>query len=417
MGLFTGRSRPSTPRVPDLVPLGDPKAADTARQSAYIGLRRAPRSLLIHGRGAIADCFERGAAAAPVLRTTELVCPSWYLGGFPGCDEIIWSALSGPAGSALAVFCFADSDAEFIAAQLVDRFEGKRLHPPWHFDTGLAGAMVPAAFAEIFAVAEPVPLGALPGLGRLPAPAPPAPPAPSRVTASPATASPLGEDPPVHRRPAFSVDSAGGVTPPGPPSGMPPNPAPPPPNTGHTGRVRLQRGQSEELRDSGPRVSVTIGWRTRPGGVDMDLDASAIVVDGRGKAVSDEHFVFYNNLRSPDGAVVHSGAEHLGAAEDVIGVDLGALAPTVTGIVFAVSIYDSGTRGHTFDRVTDVYVRIADGDGRQLLRYDAPRAASEATTMVFGELYRVDGRWHFRALGRGYPGGLDSLVREYGISV
>lgn len=189
--------------------------------------------------------------------------------------------------------------------------------------------------------------------------------------------------------------------------------------------VRLLRGGNVSLSGRAPNlaaVAVGLGWDVRATvGDDFDLDASALAVGGDQRVPTDQHFVFYNNLRSPDGAIEHTG-DHLtgsGAGDDeVITVDLVALPPTVTNVVFSVSIHDAELRGQTFGQVRNAYIRVVDrATETELARYDLTEDAAEETAVVCGELYRHGAEWKFRAIGRGYASGLAGIARDYGIEV
>ncbi|MGZ6816377.1 MAG: TerD family protein, partial [Mycobacteriaceae bacterium] len=84
-------------------------------------------------------------------------------------------------------------------------------------------------------------------------------------------------------------------------------------------------------------VVVGLGWDVRTTtGVDYDLDASALLCGANGKVLSDDHFVFYNNLTSPDGTVVHTGDNRTGEGEgddEQLNVNLADMAPEVEKIV------------------------------------------------------------------------------------
>ena len=96
--------------------------------------------------------------------------------------------------------------------------------------------------------------------------------------------------------------------------------------------VSLTKGGNVSLTKQAPglnAVSVGLGWDLRTTtGADFDLDASALVLDASGKIITDRHFVFFNNLRTPDGSVVHSGDNTTGAGEgddERLEVDFGAM--------------------------------------------------------------------------------------------
>ncbi|MDJ0358754.1 TerD family protein [Rhodococcus sp. H29-C3] len=189
--------------------------------------------------------------------------------------------------------------------------------------------------------------------------------------------------------------------------------------------VTLSKGGNVSLTKQAPNltaVSVGLGWDVRDTtGGDFDLDASAIGLDSNKKSVDDLFFVFYNNLRSPDGAIEHTGDNRTGEGEgddESIDIDLVALSPKVESIVFPVSIHDADSLGQNFGQVVNAFIRVVDrADNRELARFDLSEDASTETAMVFGELYRRGKEWKFRAIGQGYASGLTGIVRDYGINV
>ncbi|EME99962.1 TerD family protein [Streptomyces mobaraensis NBRC 13819 = DSM 40847] len=189
--------------------------------------------------------------------------------------------------------------------------------------------------------------------------------------------------------------------------------------------VTLAKGGNVSLSKEAPgltAVTVGLGWDVRTTtGADYDLDASALLCDAHGKVPSDQHFVFFNNLRSPEGSVVHSGDNLTGGGDgddEQIQVDLAAVPAEVDKIVFPVSIYDAAQRGQSFGQVRNAFIRVVNrADGRELARYDLTEDASTETAMVFGELYRHDPEWKFRAIGQGYASGLAGIAQDYGVRV
>jgi tellurium resistance protein TerD len=189
--------------------------------------------------------------------------------------------------------------------------------------------------------------------------------------------------------------------------------------------VSLSKGGNVSLTKEAPgltAVTVGLGWDVRSTtGADFDLDASAILAKEDGKVVSDQHFVFFNNLRSPDGSVEHQGDNLTGAGEgddEQIKVNLAGVPPEVSKIVFLVSIYDADTRQQNFGQVRNAFIRVVNQAGEaELTRYDLSEDASTETAMVFGELYRNGAEWKFRAVGQGYASGLAGIARDYGVNV
>ncbi|MGI5168493.1 TerD family protein [Spirillospora sp. CA-253888] len=189
--------------------------------------------------------------------------------------------------------------------------------------------------------------------------------------------------------------------------------------------VSLSKGGNVSLTKQSPgltAVSVGLGWDLRTTtGTDFDLDASAMVLDASGKIITDQHFVFFNNLRTPDGGVEHTGDNKTGVGEgddEVINVNFGALPDTAERVAFAVSVYDADSRGQNFGQVRNAYIRVVNqGDRTEMARYDLSEDASTETAMVFGELYRNGAEWKFRAVGQGYASGLAGIAMDFGVNL
>ncbi|MFD3520201.1 TerD family protein [Streptomyces sp. NPDC058653] len=189
--------------------------------------------------------------------------------------------------------------------------------------------------------------------------------------------------------------------------------------------VSLSKGGNVSLTKEAPgltAVLVGLGWDVRTTtGTDYDLDASALLVNEAGKVGTDQNFVFYNNLRSPDGSVEHTGDNLTGEGEgddEVVKVNLAGVPADVARIVFPVSIHDAQARGHSFGQVRNAFIRVVNQDGGvELARYDLSEEAATETAMVFGELYRSGAEWKFRAVGQGYASGLSGIAADYGVGV
>lgn len=170
------------------------------------------------------------------------------------------------------------------------------------------------------------------------------------------------------------------------------------------------------------KVLVALGWRPADDhGPEPDLDASALLVSNRGEVLTEEHFVFYHNLKSPDGSVVHQGDERVGASGrdcEVIRVDLDLVPARCERIVFPASVYDGERTGQNFGQVRDAYIRVVDETtGAELVRYDLTEAAAGYPAVVFGELFRQGAGWRFRAIEEGFAGGLAAVVTSFGVEV
>jgi tellurium resistance protein TerD len=189
--------------------------------------------------------------------------------------------------------------------------------------------------------------------------------------------------------------------------------------------VSLSKGGNVSLTKEAPgltAVLVGLGWDARTtSGADFDLDASALMVDSSGKILSDQHFIFFNNLTSPDGSVEHTGDNLTGEGEgddESIKVHLAGVPAECDKIVVTVSIYDAEARGQSFGQVRNAFIRVVNqAGGTEIARYDLSEDASTETAMIFGELYRNNAEWKFRAVGQGYTTGLAGIARDFGVNI
>jgi tellurium resistance protein TerD len=189
--------------------------------------------------------------------------------------------------------------------------------------------------------------------------------------------------------------------------------------------VSLSKGANVSLSKEEPglaKVLIGLGWDTRTtDGADFDLDASAFMLVSGDRVRSDGDFIFYNNLRSGDGSVEHTGDNRTGEGEgddESLKVDLGRVPSEVQKIAVAVTIHEGEGRRQSFGMVSNAFIRVVnDATGREIARYDLSEDASTETAMIFGEVYRHGPEWKFRAVGQGYRGGLAPLARNYGVNV
>jgi stress response protein SCP2 len=170
----------------------------------------------------------------------------------------------------------------------------------------------------------------------------------------------------------------------------------------------ITKGANTALPDGVGQVLVELGWA---GGV--DLDASALLLTASGKVRNDADFIFYNQPRSGDGSVTHHGKSGTGSAgsNDALQINLAGLPVEIETVAIAAS-----TDGTPIGQASGLHLRVTDLAGAEIVRFDISDATSE-TAFVFGELYRRQGAWKFRAVGQGWTSGLAGLASDYGISV
>ncbi len=195
--------------------------------------------------------------------------------------------------------------------------------------------------------------------------------------------------------------------------------------TEKTMAISLTKGGNISLSKTDPtlkNIIIGLGWDARPtDGQDFDLDASAFLLKEDGKVRSDTDFIFYNQLRSACGSIEHTGDNLTGDGDgddESLILKLDMIPYVVQRIVFTVTIHDADKRKQNFGQVSNAAIRVVNQDtGIEVIRYDLSEDASTETAMVFGEVYRHNNEWKFKAVGQGYAGGLAALAAQYGITV
>lgn len=181
--------------------------------------------------------------------------------------------------------------------------------------------------------------------------------------------------------------------------------------------INLTKGQRIEVGLS--KVGVGLGWDPNEGtGHDFDLDASAFMLGDNKKLPKDEFFVFYNNPKSPDGAVESSGDDLTGGNSDgddeTLTVELGKVDAQIQEIIFTVTIHDYENRKQNFGQVRNSFIRIYNAQtNEEIAKYELEEDFSVETAVEFGRLYKRNGEWKFEAMGIGYKGGLQYFVDKY----
>ena len=181
--------------------------------------------------------------------------------------------------------------------------------------------------------------------------------------------------------------------------------------------INLEKGQRQNI--AAPKFTVGLGWDTNSSatGEAFDLDASIFILGANGKMVSDDYFVYYNNLKSPDEAVIHTGDNLTGEGDgddEKILVDLGKIADAVAEICFVVTIHQADTRRQNFGQIRNSYIRIVDSaTNTEIVKYELDEDFSIETAVEFGRLYKRNNEWKFEAVGAGLKGGLQDFLNKY----
>ena len=188
--------------------------------------------------------------------------------------------------------------------------------------------------------------------------------------------------------------------------------------------ISLQKGERVSLDKVAPGLNaafIGLGWdvNVTDTGNDFDLDASVFLLNSEEKLISDQHFIFYNNLTSPD---THQSIKHMGdnltgegeGDDEVIIVDLRRVPTDIHRIVITVTIHEADKRRQNFGQVRNAFVRLVDVETKkEVLRYDLEEDFSIETALIMAEIYRKNGQWRMNAVGAGYQGGLQALLNRY----
>ena len=166
--------------------------------------------------------------------------------------------------------------------------------------------------------------------------------------------------------------------------------------------VTLSKGQNVSLSKTDPalkHILIGLGWDARSSdGQPFDLDASLFMTGDNKKVPSDAYFIFYNQLKSPEGAVEHTGDNLTGEGEgddETIQVALNKLGANIKTLIFTVSSY----RGQTFSKVSNAFCRLLNAaNNQEVARYNLS-AAGNHTGQIMAKLYRHEGEWKMQALG------------------
>jgi tellurium resistance protein TerZ len=172
--------------------------------------------------------------------------------------------------------------------------------------------------------------------------------------------------------------------------------------------VNLQKGQKisleKEAGGSLTKVTMGLGWdavKTKglfgmgSKSADIDLDASCILFDEGNNPVD---FVWFRQLKSKDGSIVHTGDNRTGAGDgddEQIVVNLAQIPANIKSLVFTVNSFT----GQSFAQVNNAYCRILNASNNaEVAKYDLSVQGSH-TAQIMAKLYRHNGEWKMHAIG------------------
>jgi len=172
--------------------------------------------------------------------------------------------------------------------------------------------------------------------------------------------------------------------------------------------MELQQGGNTPV----PGDALSVGFNWPAPGRDVDADASAYLLTAAGKVRSDADMIFYNQPEGGGGAI-----RFVAAGNGLFEINLRRLPDEIEKIVFCLTIHEAQAKNQTLELLAGASVSVAPTGGADTLRFVPSLAGAREAAMVFGELYRRQGQWKFRAVGQGFHGGLAPLARSFGIDV
>ncbi|MFI1957291.1 TerD family protein [Streptomyces althioticus] len=167
----------------------------------------------------------------------------------------------------------------------------------------------------------------------------------------------------------------------------------------------FQRGHKARISDLTAGTDLYVGVQIAGPGLSFDI--SCFGLDAEERLSDDRYFIFYNQPKSPEESIQLLGAQ-AGDTES-FRVTLDRIPQQIKKLSFTATIDGAGQ----MSQIGPGYIRIVAG-GEEVARY--PFSGSEFTTeraVMLGDFYVKD-VWRFAAVGQGFDGGLDALLRNFG---
>jgi tellurium resistance protein TerD len=186
--------------------------------------------------------------------------------------------------------------------------------------------------------------------------------------------------------------------------------------------AQMKRGANVSLtREIRDLKGLVVGVRWNAGSETAladNMTLATILCGADGRALSDQHFVFFNQLSSPD-LSVQQLEQALGGDQEQVEIDLNAVPAQVARIVLVVYVNDGPAQRRTLGQLRSCVIRVLNLDGNvELVRSEElANTLQSETGLALGEVYRLDSEWKFKVLGQGYATGIAGIASDYGIEL
>lgn len=186
--------------------------------------------------------------------------------------------------------------------------------------------------------------------------------------------------------------------------------------------ISLQKGQRISLSKEGGGLSklmAGLGWdAVKDNSAQIDCDTSVLMLNPENKLEGIKNVVYFGNLTSKCGSVVHKGDNLTGKGEgddEQIVVNLSLVPPNIGKLVFAANIYNCAKRNQHFGMIKSAFIRIVNlADNKEMARFSLSEDYAGQTSLIVAEIYRHNNEWKFAAIGQGSKAAsLEEIVKSY----
>ena|SRR5664279_1354986 len=186
--------------------------------------------------------------------------------------------------------------------------------------------------------------------------------------------------------------------------------------------AEMKRGANVSLTREIPGLTgLVVGVRWNAGSETAladNLTMASILCDSSGRAVSNDYFVFFNQLSTPDMSVQQL-EQALGGDQEQIEIDLRSVPANIERIVIVVYVNDGPAQKRTLGQLRSCVIRVLNlADNAELVRSEElTNTMRSETALALGEVYRHNGEWKFKVLGQGYSKGIAGVAVDYGLTL